>query len=146
MSLLEQLRKRQAEVVTSTAVQSIHVKASFLFDKKDAAKIELDAVYQLALGGLEVLKKHDPRVRPFEATLFSPSGKEVSRELQTKEANARLDESVNTFIALIAPFFMEKHTHYVLEYLIRRYRYVPQVVPTNATPLAHPSSLLVSPD
>ena len=95
-----------------------------LFDKKDAAKIELDAVYQLALGGLEVLKKNEPRLKPFEATLFSPSAKEMSRELQTKEANARLDESINTFLSLLAPFFLEKHTHKVLEYLIRRYRFV----------------------
>jgi len=70
MSLLDQLRKRQSEAVTSVGVQSIHVKASLLFDKKDAAKIELDAVYQLALGGLEVLKKNEPRLKPFEATLF----------------------------------------------------------------------------
>jgi len=123
MSLLEQLRKRQNEAVTSVAVQSIHVKASLLFDKKDAAKIEMDAIYQLALGGLEVLKKHEPRLKPFEATLFSPSAKDVSRELQAKEANLRLDESINAFLSLIAPFFLEKHTHKVLEYLIRRYRY-----------------------
>ena len=124
MSLLDQLRKRQSEAVTSVGVQSIHVKASLLFHKKDAAKIELDAVYQLALGGLEVLKKNEPRLKPFEATLFSPSAKEVSRELQTKEANARLDESVNTFLSLLAPFYLEKATHKVLEYLIRRYRCV----------------------
>lgn len=124
MSLLEQLRKRQSEVVTSSAIQSIHVKASLLFDKKDAAKIELDAVYQLALSGLEVLKKLEPRLKPFEATLFSPSAKELSRELQTKEANERLDESINTFLALLAPYFLEKHAHKVLEYLIRRYEYV----------------------
>lgn len=135
-SLLDQLRKRQNETVQSAGVQSIHVKASLLFDKKDAAKIELDAVYQLALGGLEMLKKLEPRLKPFEATLFSPSTKELSRELQSKEANDRLDESINTFLSLLAPFFLEKHAHKVLEYLIRRYRCV--VLPS---PFFHLSSL-----
>lgn len=124
MSVLEQLRARQSEAVTSVGVQSIHVKASILFDKKDAAKIDLDSVYQLALGGLEVLKKQEPRLKPFEATLFSPATKEFSRELQQKETNDRLDESINTVLSLLAPFFLEKHAQKVLEYLIRRYRYV----------------------
>lgn len=123
MSLLEQLRKRQNETVLSPALQSIHTKASLLFDKKDAAKIEIDAVYQLALGGLEVLKKHEPRLKPFEAVLFSSSAKEMTRETQSKEVNSRLDESINSFLSLLSPFYLEKHTHKVLEYLIRRYRY-----------------------
>lgn len=125
MSLLEQLKKRQIEIGSVTSgIQTIHVKASLLFDQKDAAKIELDALYQLALGGLEQLRKIEPRLKPFEATLFSFSGKEISRELQTKDVNARLDESINIFLSLLSPHFLLKPSHKVLEYLIRRYRFV----------------------
>lgn len=121
-SLKDQLNRRKEKLGLSQHT-SIHVRPSLLFDAKDAAKIDIHSLYHLSLSGLTELKKEDPRFKSFETTLFSPSSKEVSRELQTKEVNKRLDESIETFLHLLSPFFLKKSAHKVLEYLIRRYRY-----------------------
>lgn len=121
-SLKSQLEKKREAFPSQQT--SIHVRASLLFEKKDAAKIDLHSLYHLSLSGLEQLKKFDSRFKAFELTLFSPASKEVSRELQTKEVNKRLDESIEAFLLLLSPFFLHKSAHKVIEYLIRKYWYV----------------------
>ena len=125
-SLLEQLRKRR---LSETQERSLHVRPSLLFDGKEAARIELTALHLLALDGLEQLKKLDPRIRSFQKTLFSEASKEFTRELQTKEVNQKLDESLRNFLVLLSPFFMLKGAHKVLEYLIRQYKYAMSLAP-----------------
>lgn len=66
--LAQQLRKRKDQTVGTTQ-RSIHVKPSLLFDGREAARIETTAIHLLALGGLEQLKKLEPRLKSFEATL-----------------------------------------------------------------------------
>lgn len=119
-SLREQLNKKRETLPSHQS--SIHVRASLLFEKKDAAKIDLHSLYHLSLSGLEQLKKIDARFKAFEVTLFSPASREVSRELQTKEVNRRLDESIDALLQLLSPYFMHKSAHKVLEYMIRKYR------------------------
>jgi U3 small nucleolar RNA-associated protein 10 len=120
--LLEQLRKRKNEEVTP--YRSLHVRPSLMFEFKEAAKIDLNAIYLLAVNGLEQLATQEPRVKAFQETLFAAGSKEINRELQTAEVNKRLDESIEAFLALLSPYFLLKATHKVLEYLIRRYTYV----------------------
>jgi hypothetical protein len=66
--LAQQLRKRKDQAVGTTQ-RSVHVKPSLLFDGREAARIETTAIHLLALGGLEQLKKLEPRLKSFEATL-----------------------------------------------------------------------------
>jgi len=139
-SLTEQLNKRRASE-GAAGFRSVHVRPSLLFDHKQAATIELAHIHLLALSGLEQLHKVDPRVKAFEQTLFSPAStvrpfgfalcrflysndytlQEINRETQTPEVNKRLDESIESFLQLLSPYFMLKASHKVFEYLIRRY-------------------------
>ena len=122
--LRTQLEKRKDKVLDPS---SSHKRASLLFAKKDAQNIELQALHTLAMSGVDQLKKQEPRIKPFEATLFSEASQELVREQQSAEANKRLDESLETLFAVLAPHFLLKSTHKMLEYLIRKYRYVPHL-------------------
>jgi U3 small nucleolar RNA-associated protein 10 len=120
--LLDQLRKRKQQE-GGAGFKSIHVRPSLLFEYKEAAKIELTAIHLLAINGFEQLVKQEPRIKPFEQTLFAPASKEITRESQTADVNKRLDESIESLLGLLSPYFLLKATHKCLEFLIRRYKY-----------------------
>lgn len=44
------------------------------------------------------------------------------RDLQTKESNDRIDQSISAFLALLSPHFSSREAHFCLEYLIRHYK------------------------
>jgi len=71
-SLGEQLAKRRSQQ-GAAGFRPLHVRPSLLFDHKQAATIELAHIHLLALSGLEQLQKLEPRVKPFEQTLFAPA-------------------------------------------------------------------------
>lgn len=57
-----------------------------------------------------------------QLTLFSKEAEGTLRDLQTKEANERIDKSVEAFLALLSPHFCSREAHFCLEYLIRHYK------------------------
>jgi U3 small nucleolar RNA-associated protein 10 len=95
-------------------------RASFLFDEKVAEKYGSEEVFALGTEGLSELCALDRRFRPFEGTLFS--SKDFDRELQTRETNARVDDSLAGFLKLLSPFFLLRSAHKVLEFLVWRFR------------------------
>ena len=64
----------------------------------------------------------DGRFEAYSRTLFSRSASEVNRELQDKEANQKLDVSLNGYLRLLSGFFTTPAAFKSLEYLIRRYK------------------------
>ncbi|CAM9545090.1 unnamed protein product [Scytosiphon promiscuus] len=87
-----------------------------------AAEVDLSSVRETAVMGLQRLEAVNQDFSPFQLTLFSKEAEGTLRDLQTKEANERIDKSVEAFLALLSPHFCSREAHFCLEYLIRHYK------------------------
>ncbi|KAF9125924.1 HEAT repeat-containing protein 1 [Mortierella sp. 14UC] len=121
-SLAQQLKKIGTADVTKGYEKATKHRASFLFDSRQAADYDIDTIYSIGVNGITELKQLDAKFAPFEKTLFAESMKSVDRVLQTKEDNAKLDESITLFLRQVSPYFMLKPAGKALEWLIRRFR------------------------
>jgi len=72
--------------------------------------------------GLEQLCSIETRFEPFQKTLFSQAGLELSRDERTKADNQTLDASLGAYLCLLTDHFLSVAAFQTLEYLIRRYR------------------------
>ena len=72
--------------------------------------------------GFSELCRLDGRFDAYAKALFSRSASETNRELQDKEANAKLDASLEGFLRLLSGFFLNPAATKALEYLIRRFK------------------------
>lgn len=118
-SLAEQLKKLTLPQ-TSLLVHE-KKRASFLFDPKEAANLDRDAVYELGMAGLHELKALNPKFADFETTLFSLLSKSLERSVESPEANEKLNEHIQRFLLMLSPYFLLKPAHKVLEWLIYRF-------------------------
>ena len=112
---------------------------SYLFTGKDADAHDLDSIYALACTAFTHLRSLSPAFASksiklgsddppllvdFEQVLFSDAARALDRTLQTPQVNANLDRNINAFLALLAPWLMEVPSSKVIEWLVRRFRYV----------------------
>lgn len=74
--------------------------------------------------GLEELAGSDRRFEAYRKTLFNPDTLKLDRELQSRELNEKLDGSIRTFLRILSNYILLKPAHQILEYLIRRYKFV----------------------
>ncbi|XP_038896984.1 uncharacterized protein At3g06530 [Benincasa hispida] len=95
---------------------------SILFDPKEAADIDVDTIFSIALQGLEVLISLDERFRNYKNNLFSYKSREQDRELMSEEENKRINATISSFLRLISGHFQQPSSLKTLEYLIRRYK------------------------
>jgi len=119
-SVASQLQKiRKAKGVEKLQIK---YKDSYLFDNKVAADYDLDTIYSIGKSGLESLKQYEKRFANYEKTLFSLTMKNINRAQQTNAENDKLDESINMFLRLLSPHFLDNAAGKALEWLIRRYK------------------------
>ncbi|CCJ29335.1 unnamed protein product [Pneumocystis jirovecii] len=85
---------------------------SLLFDPSEAADQDLDSIFALA----------KPKFERFSKTLFSEKSKYIDRFEQTKSENDSLDKCIDTFLSLLAPYFLLRPSIKVLEWLIRKFK------------------------
>ncbi|XP_073126244.1 uncharacterized protein At3g06530 isoform X2 [Henckelia pumila] len=95
---------------------------SILFDAKAAADIDLDAIFDIAISGLEVLISMEERFRKYRNDLFSNQSRELDRELVGVEENTRINASVCSYLRLLSGYLESYSALKTLEYLIRRYK------------------------
>jgi U3 small nucleolar RNA-associated protein 10 len=95
---------------------------SYLFTGRDDH--DLDSLHALSLNGLAQLSMLDPIFRPFEDDIFSDQARAIDRTLLSAEANAQLDKTIGNFLSLLGPYVLESPANKVLEWLVRRLRYV----------------------
>ncbi|XP_052736877.1 uncharacterized protein At3g06530 isoform X2 [Vigna angularis] len=95
---------------------------SILFDPKEAADIDIETLFSLALEGLEVLIGKDERFRNYKNDLFSHRSKELDRELMGIEQNNQLNISIASYLRLLSGYFLLRPALKTLEYLIRRHK------------------------
>ena len=75
----------------------------------------------LGSNGLLELCALDARFHPFERSLFGSASEGFVRGLQTAEANAKVDRTLDAFLKLLSPHFLHAAAHKALEFLIRRF-------------------------
>ncbi|CAJ1971385.1 unnamed protein product [Sphenostylis stenocarpa] len=95
---------------------------SILFEPKEAADIDIETLFSIALEGLEVLIGKDERFRNYKNDLFSQRSKELDRELMGIEQNHQLNVSISAYLKLLSGYFLLRPALKTLEYLIRRYK------------------------
>ncbi|KAJ2853388.1 snoRNA-binding rRNA-processing protein utp10, partial [Coemansia erecta] len=121
-SLASQLyQMRNVDRIISTE-RAQKIKASFLFDGRQAADMDNQTIFDIGRDGLEELRKTNHKFDLYASTLFSEAVKDLDRVLQTKEENKKLDESIRSFLFLLAPHFLTKPAGKAIEWLIRRFR------------------------
>jgi U3 small nucleolar RNA-associated protein 10 len=98
-------------------------KASLLYDPQEAADVDVETIYNLALGGFDELCELDGRFQAFSKTLFGRAGLDVNRDLEGKETNDKFDASIKSFLRLLTGNFLLPCAFRALEYLVRRYKY-----------------------
>ncbi|KAI3712588.1 hypothetical protein L1987_71147 [Smallanthus sonchifolius] len=95
---------------------------SILYDAKEAADIDIDTLFNLALSGLEVLVSKDERFGNYKNGLFAHKSKELDRELMGVEENNQINASITSYLRLLSGYFESPSALRTLEYLIRRYK------------------------
>ena len=116
---LKRLQVPQSALLTSVSERR---RVSFLYDPSEAANMDSEAVYCLALNGLEQLKQIDARTfGSFERTLLNPSSVTFERAVQSERVNEQLGGELRRMLLSLAPYFMLKPAHKVLEWLVYRY-------------------------
>ncbi|KAF7836313.1 uncharacterized protein G2W53_011172 [Senna tora] len=95
---------------------------SILFDPKEAADIDIETIWSIALQGLEVLISSDERFKNYKNDLFSHRSKELDRELMGIEENNQINVSISSYLRLLSGYFVLPSSTKTLEYLIRRYK------------------------
>lgn len=95
---------------------------SILFNPKDAADIDIDTIFSLALSGLEILISKEERFRNYKSTLFGHKSRELDRELMGIDKNNQINNDISSYLRLLSDHFELVAARRTLEYLIRRYK------------------------
>jgi U3 small nucleolar RNA-associated protein 10 len=118
-SLSLQLKKLQVPQAQTLLNVDNKRRISFMFDPKEAANLDSESVYYLALNGLEQLKLIDEKVfSTFNETLFNQSSITFERSIQTKELNDNLNDEIKRFLIHLSPYFLLKPAHKCLTTLM----------------------------
>lgn len=124
-SLAAQLSKISAEsknTLNVKAQRSAHSK-SLLFEPRVAAGQTFQTIYTVCHEGFQELCHLDGRFAEFGTTLFSHESVDEDRCLMTSSENARLNQVVESFLALVGSRLRLLPAVKALEWLVRRFRY-----------------------
>lgn len=97
---------------------------SYLFPPSQASAHDLESIHFLAVNAFLQLKAVQPLCRKYEATLFSDAIRDLDRTLLNKESAEELNENLAGFMRLLGPWVMEGMVGKIIEWLVRRFRYV----------------------
>ena len=119
MSIAAQLRVlASAERKSDAPVRS---RPSFLFDSRVASDTDSQTIYNLSRNGLTELIKLNQTFLAFEQTLFARVPEPSFMGSLTPETRKKLDASVQCFLKLLSPYFLQRSAHKCIEFLIRCY-------------------------
>lgn len=119
-SLERQLKRLKTPQTEAFRIQKY--RASFLYDRKEAAAVDEDTHLRIAIRGFKKLARLYPELEEY-LDLFSEQSKSIERSVLLKEENDRLSQRLVKFINnTVVPFFMLNHCHEIFEYLIYKYQ------------------------
>ena len=97
---------------------------SYLFPPHQARQHDLDTIFQLAQNGLQLLATSSSSLKTLKSPLFSRSTKFIDRTRLSPEENHTLNDQIKDLLFAISPFLTEQGASNIIEWLVRRYRYV----------------------
>ncbi|GMM33388.1 snoRNA-binding rRNA-processing protein [Saccharomycopsis crataegensis] len=123
-SLANQLNKIAASS-TSTVLdrkkrQKIH-STSLIFEPKVAATQDYSSILSHSLQALEDLEEVNSKFERFKFSLFSETAIGIDRNVQSKEQNDDLDNAIDSFLLLVAPYWNSPLSYNSVEWLVRRF-------------------------
>ena len=95
---------------------------SLLFERREAADMDVDTFFSLGRNGLEELISIDPTFSQFEDALFHESCKEFERSVQTTDVLDELDRNLSLFLRRLSPYLLLKPAQKCLEWLVHVFR------------------------
>jgi hypothetical protein len=125
MSLESNLRSQLNNLKSKQKPEPVlpkNAESTFLFDFKTSKRIDTDTVYELGYNGIIELSRLNENFINYIPKLFGPTSKYYNRETKTDEENKNLDKILNEFIVDLVPYFVTKHSHKVIEYLIKIFK------------------------
>uniref|UniRef100_A0A0L8GJ39 HEAT repeat-containing protein 1 n=2 Tax=Octopus bimaculoides TaxID=37653 RepID=A0A0L8GJ39_OCTBM len=114
---LERLRIPETKIIQ---IQEKKKKASLLFDRDEAARLDKQTFYEIGINGLQELEQFDKEFSKFHLELFSETSVLFNRSVQSTEINKKLDAIIKRFLLRLSPYFLLKPAHKALEWLIQR--------------------------
>lgn len=120
-SLARQLNRLKTPQTSLFTVSK--VKESFLYDAKQAATIDSDTHFSIALSGLNELTSIDSTITEFQMSiLFKETAKSIDRSTLSKQENEDLSKEIEHFLnKVVSPYFLMTATHKCLEWLIFKF-------------------------
>ena len=100
---------------------------SLIYEPHVAALQDFETLYEICIEGYQELCRQDIRFSAFARSLFGENCKSIERNRLTKDQNGDLDAILEEFLILLGPKLSLKPATLVLEWLIRRFRYVADV-------------------
>lgn len=97
---------------------------SYLFTGREADQHDLDSLHALASNAFLQLRQLNPSFRAYYDALFSDAARSIDRTLLGGDEAKELHRSIAGFLPLLGPWLMEAPSGKVLEWLVRRFRYV----------------------
>lgn len=99
---------------------------SLIYDNFDAAKLDYNQLYNLALDNLENLISHQKSLSneiPDEivSTFFAEKSQSLNRLNLTEEENLVISEKVSKLLSILQPFALHASTLHIIEWLIQRF-------------------------
>ncbi|ETK92888.1 hypothetical protein L915_03853 [Phytophthora nicotianae] len=99
---------------------------TFLYDQREAARLDDETVYNLAWNGLLELKQLDARFEELDADaqvakLFSRQRIHFHRAQSSKQDETELNAALDKVLDALSAYFLLGAAHKVLEFLVRRY-------------------------
>lgn len=124
----------QLSQIAATSTHQLDLKAqrvahsqSLIFDKKIAGTQDFDTIFQICHEGFQELCALDARFAVFERTIFSEQSKTEERGQMTAGQNQELDSVLESFLALVGGRLLLNPAVKAVDWLVRRFRYVPKV-------------------
>jgi U3 small nucleolar RNA-associated protein 10 len=106
---------------------------SYLFTGREADQHDLDSIHALGTNAFLKLCSVDQRLRSFEYDLFSDRARALDRTLLGREEDEKLSGLIGQFLGLLGPWLLEAPTARVIEWLVRRFRWVHTVILLSVT-------------
>jgi U3 small nucleolar RNA-associated protein 10 len=113
-----------ASLNSSLLSQRKKIRESYLFTGRDADQHDLESLHALGVNGFIQLSSLNPALRMYQEALFGYAAKGTDRTLLSAESNAELNKCIAGILRMIGPYLMEPPTQKVIEWLVRRFRYV----------------------
>ena len=123
-SLANQLANIGSVDAARLSVSTSKARPSFLFTPRQAASLSNADIHSLGYNGYLALLSEDPRLERFETPIFGEKAKGTDRALPTPDESAKLDRILGLLLRALAGKFLVRNTGKVLEWCIRRFRWV----------------------